>query len=89
MLTLRADFAIENAPEQNVTVMPSGSSSSPWQVWYLDGMTAHQQAAQVAVGIISRGPRYKTPPPNSPDDIQVELVCMQAPQQPSYSTSNS
>lgn len=85
---LLLDFAIEKTPEQNVTIMPSGSGFSPWQVWYIDGMTAHQQASQVAVGIISRGPAYNSPPPYSPDEIQVELVCMQAPQGPS-SGSNS
>lgn len=84
----RVDFAIETTPEQNVTVMTSGSGHSPWQVWYIDGMTAHQQASQVAVGIISRGPTYNSPPPYSPEEIQIELVCMQAPQSPS-SASNS
>lgn len=63
-----------------MTVMTSGSGENPWQVWYIDGMTAHQQASQVAIGIISRGPLYNIPPPYSPDEIQVELVCMEAPQ---------
>ncbi len=60
--------------------MTSGSGEEPWQVWYLDGMTARQQASQVAVGIITRGPMYNSSPPYSPDDIQVELVCMKAPE---------
>lgn len=60
--------------------MTPGSGNNPWQVWYLDGMTAHQQASQVAVGVISRGPTYNSPPPDSPDQIQIELVCIQAPQ---------
>jgi hypothetical protein len=79
------EFAKEGA-NQNVTVMPSGSGDHPWQVIYLDDMTADQQASQVAVGIISRGPSYNSPPPMSPDDIQVELVCLQAPQSPQTGT---
>jgi hypothetical protein len=73
------DFAKERVPDQNVTLMPPGSGAFPWQVWYIDGMNARQQANQVAVGIISRGPSYNSAPPDSPDDIMVELVCVQAP----------
>ncbi|KAJ6009098.1 hypothetical protein N7499_000948 [Penicillium canescens] len=73
------DFAKERVPDQNVTLMPPGSGAFPWQVWYIDGMNARQQANQVAVGIISRGPSYNSAPPDSPDDIMVELVCLQAP----------
>lgn len=79
-LTLPSDFAKERTPFQNVTVLTPGSSTSPWQVWYIDSMTAHQQASQVAVAIISRGPTYNSQPPYSPEEIQIELVCMQAPQ---------
>lgn len=80
------DFAKEGT-DQNVTVMPSGSGTHPWQVWYLDDMTAHQQASQVAIAIITRGPTYDSPPPISPDEIQVELVCLQAPQSPPSGSS--
>lgn len=74
-------FAKEST-DQNVTVMSPGSGDHPWQVWYLDDMTADKQASQVAVGFITRGPSYNSPPPMSPNDIQVELVCVQAPQRP-------
>ena len=67
--------------------MPSGSGERPWQVFYLDDMTDHQQASQVAVGIIIRSPSYNSPPPMSPDEIQVELVCLQAPQIPPSGSS--
>ncbi|CAG7960386.1 unnamed protein product [Penicillium olsonii] len=73
------DFAKEHVPGRNVTLMPPGSGAWPWQVWYLDGMNAHKQASQVAVGIISRAPSYNSSPPDSPDDIMVDLVCLQAP----------
>ncbi|KAJ5124475.1 uncharacterized protein N7515_008300 [Penicillium bovifimosum] len=73
------DFARERVPGQNVTIMPPGSGAWPWQVWYLDQMNARKQASQVAVGIISRAPSYNSAPPDSPDDITVELVCVQAP----------
>jgi len=76
------DFAKERVPGPNVTIIPSGSGSHPWQVWYIDGMTSQQQASQVAVGIIARSPTYNSPPPLSPDEIQVELVCLLAPQAP-------
>ena len=42
-------------------------------------MSAHKQASQVAVGIISRAPSYNSAPPDSPNDIMVDLVCLQAP----------
>ncbi|KAF3386959.1 hypothetical protein F1880_001158 [Penicillium rolfsii] len=76
------DFAKERTPDPNVSVMPPGSSHHPWQVWYIDGMTSNQQASQVAVGIIARSPTCNGPPPLTPDEIQVELVCLQAPQGP-------
>jgi hypothetical protein len=77
-------------PQQNVTVMTPGSGYNPWQVWYIDDMTSRQQASQVALGIITRSPTYDSEPPHSPDDVQVELVCMQAPRAPpSGSSSNS
>ncbi|KAJ5252209.1 hypothetical protein N7489_002619 [Penicillium chrysogenum] len=73
------DFAKERVPDKNVTIMPPGSGAWPWQVWYLDDMSARNQASQVAVGIISRAPSYNSIPPDGPDDIMVELVCVQAP----------
>ncbi|OQE28430.1 hypothetical protein PENSTE_c003G03748 [Penicillium steckii] len=82
-------FARESLPQQNVTVMTPGSGYTPWQVWYIDDMTSHQQASQVALGIISRTPIYDQDPPHSPDDIQVELICVQAPQAPPSGSSNS
>lgn len=69
--------------------MTSGSGENPWQVWYIDDMTAHQQASQVAIGIITRGPMFNSPPPYSSDEIQVELVCMKAPQGARGSDSNT
>ncbi|KAJ5780741.1 hypothetical protein N7457_005901 [Penicillium paradoxum] len=81
------DFARERVPDRNVTIMPPGSGAWPWQVWYLDHMNAHKQASQVAVGIISRSPSYNSIPPDGPDDIMVELVCVQAPSSGSSSVS--
>ena len=74
-------------PDQQVTVMKEGSSHHPWQVWYLENMTDQQQASQVAVGIVSRAPSYDSNPPVSADSIQVELVCVQAPQAPPSGSS--
>ncbi|KAJ6093486.1 hypothetical protein N7486_008775 [Penicillium sp. IBT 16267x] len=82
------DFAYEQAPSREVTIMKPGSSYHPWQVWYLDRMTDIQQASQVAVGIVSRCPSFDSHPPLSPDDIQIELVCLQAPQGPTGSGSS-
>ncbi|KAJ5584574.1 uncharacterized protein N7459_004374 [Penicillium hispanicum] len=73
------DFAFESTASSNVTLMTPGSGDHPWQVWYLD-MTAKKQASQVAVGIISRAPVYNSAPPQKPEEIQIELVCLQAPQ---------
>ncbi|KAJ5155400.1 hypothetical protein N7492_008203 [Penicillium capsulatum] len=72
------EFAVEQTSNHNTTLMTPGSPSDPWQVWYLDQMTAHQQANQVAVGIISRGPSHHSTP-QRPSDFQIELVCVQAP----------
>lgn len=74
-------------PDQQVTVMKAGTGYHPWQVWYIDGMTDSQQASQVAVGIVSRAPCFDSNPPTSPDDIQIELVCLQAPQGPPSGSS--
>ncbi|CRL20346.1 unnamed protein product [Penicillium camemberti] len=82
------DFARERVPDRNVTIMPPGSGAWPWQVWYLDNMNAHNQASQVAVGIISRAPAFNSSPPDGPDDIMVELVCVQAPSSGSSKSSH-
>lgn len=66
-------------PGQNATLRSTGSMDDPFSVWYLDGMTANDMADQVAVAIFSRGPTYNSQPPSSPDDIQIELACVQAP----------
>ncbi|KAF7712167.1 Uncharacterized protein PECH_001014 [Penicillium ucsense] len=74
-------FVKERYPaSQPPQVKSAGSWWHPWRVWYIDGMTSDQQASQVAVGIVARSPAYGSPPPASPDDIQIELVCLQAPQ---------
>ncbi|KAJ5623991.1 hypothetical protein N7510_000300 [Penicillium lagena] len=73
------EFVLESMPDQRVSVMTPGTSGHPWQIWYLDDMTTQSQASEVAVGIISRAPSYNGPPPLSPDDIQVQLICLQAP----------
>ena len=52
-------------------------------------MTAHQQAQQVAVAILSRAPSYDSEPPDSQEDIQIELACIQAPSSGALVTSNS
>lgn len=81
------DFAYEEFPSREVTIMKPGSGYHPWQVWYLDDMTDAKQASQVAVGIISRAPCLNGIPPLSPDGIQIELVCLQAPQGPPTGSS--
>ncbi|OKL62023.1 hypothetical protein UA08_02527 [Talaromyces atroroseus] len=65
----------------NVSVAPSGSASSSWRTWTIPDITPMQQAREVAVGIITRGPVYGSEPLTSPDDIQIELVCSRAPKQ--------
>ncbi|KAJ6028756.1 hypothetical protein N7540_004332 [Penicillium herquei] len=82
------DFAYEQVPSQEVTIMKGGAGYHPWQVWYIDQMTDIQQASQVAVGIASRAPSFGDQPPLTPGDIQIELVCLQAPQGPSGSKDN-
>lgn len=67
--------------------MKGGSGYHPWQVWYLDDMTDAQQASQVAVGIASRSPTHDGRPPLTPDEIQIELVCLQAPEGPPTGSS--
>lgn len=78
MLTV-IGYAQESAPDQTATIQTAGSSSSPWKTWYVDRMTARQQAEQVAVAIFSRSPSDDSPPPTSKKDIQIGLACAQAP----------
>ncbi|KAE8354803.1 hypothetical protein BDV28DRAFT_146720 [Aspergillus coremiiformis] len=72
-------FASETVSDKIARIKTSGSSDHPWKTWYNDNMTAKQQADQVAVAIISRSPSYDSPPLKSKDDVQIELVCLQAP----------
>ncbi|KAB8236092.1 hypothetical protein ETB97_009725 [Aspergillus alliaceus] len=72
-------FASETVSDKLARIKTSGSSDNPWKTWYIDNMTAKQQADQVAVAIISRSPSYDSPPLKSKNDVQIELVCLQAP----------
>ncbi|KAJ9244573.1 hypothetical protein DTO271D3_8646 [Paecilomyces variotii] len=74
-------FAQENEVGQSVQIMDPGNSVSPWQTWFVHGVSASEQAEQVAVGILSRGPTYASEPLKSPHDVQIELVCVRAPQE--------
>ncbi|PLN81575.1 hypothetical protein BDW42DRAFT_95056 [Aspergillus taichungensis] len=80
------EFAQEIDVDKSAKLQPSGSSSNPWKTWYIDNMSDHQQAEQVAVAIFSRGPSYNSLALKSKDEIDLELVCVQAPD--SGSTSN-
>ncbi|KAJ1705921.1 hypothetical protein AFGD_012250 [Aspergillus flavus] len=80
-------FASETVNDKVAMMSTSGSSDDPWKTWYIDNMTAKQQADQVAVAIISRSPSYNSPPLKSKDDVQVELVCLQAPSTGSSSSN--
>lgn len=72
-------FASEYIPPQTVAMHNSGSSSGPWKTWFINDMSAGRQADEVAVAIISRSPVYGWPPLASKDEVQIELVCIQAP----------
>ncbi|GMF71017.1 unnamed protein product [Aspergillus oryzae] len=87
LLTLLPAFASETVNDKVAMMSTSGSSDDPWKTWYIDNMTAKQQADQVAVAIISRSPSYDSPPLKSKDDVQVELVCLQAPSTGSSSSN--
>ena len=63
-------------PQQSLRIHGSGSSSSPWKVWFSESLTASSQANEAAMAIISRSP---TSGVNSIDDIQVNLACIRAP----------
>jgi len=78
MLTVPG-FAQESKPERTATIQTAGSNLSPWKTWYIDRMSARQQAEQVAVAIFSRSPSDDSPLPKSKDDVQIELACLQAP----------
>lgn len=81
VLTILATvFAQERVPEQYVTLRSPGSMFDPFKTWYVNNTTASDQADQVAVAILSRGPSYHSEPPRSPDDVQIELACLQAPE---------
>lgn len=72
-------FAQESKPERTATIQTAGSNLSPWKTWYIDRMSALQQAEQIAVAIFSRSPSDDSPPPKSKDDVRIELACLQAP----------
>ncbi|KAL1867969.1 hypothetical protein Plec18167_008435 [Paecilomyces lecythidis] len=74
-------FAQEDEVSGSVEVVDSGNSVSPWQTWFVHGVTASEQAEQVAVGILSRGPTYGSEQLKNPDDVQIDLVCVRAPQE--------
>lgn len=70
---------MENEDDKTAVIKTTGSSDDAWATWLIDDMTAAEQAQQVAVGILSRTPMYGTTLPQNQSDIQVELVCAQAP----------
>jgi hypothetical protein len=70
-----------NQSDCNVNVSPSGNTGSVWRTWNISNVTPLQQAQEVAVGIITRGPVYGSKPLASPQDINIELVCSRAPKQ--------
>lgn len=74
-------------PDQSASLRRSGSVDDPFDTWFVDNMTAKQQADQVAVAILSRAPAYDSDPPSSEKDIQIELACIQAPSGGSSSSS--
>ncbi|PYH41667.1 uncharacterized protein BP01DRAFT_162661 [Aspergillus saccharolyticus JOP 1030-1] len=81
-------FVQETGPDQTAKIQTAGSSNNPWRTWFIDNMTAHEQAAQVAVAIISRAPAYDGLLPQQSGDVQVELVCTQAPSSGGSSSSS-
>ncbi|KAL5002865.1 hypothetical protein BDV10DRAFT_86287 [Aspergillus recurvatus] len=82
------EFAVENEDDKTAVIKKTGSSDNTWSTSLIDNMTAAQQAEQVAVGIISRTPMYGSTPPQSQNDIQLELVCAQAPSSGTSSSSD-
>ncbi|PYH95303.1 hypothetical protein BO71DRAFT_290475, partial [Aspergillus ellipticus CBS 707.79] len=82
-------FAQETDTDMTATIQTAGSSDNPWKTWFIDNVTANEQAEQVAVAILSRAPSYNGLPPEHMDDIQVELICTQAPSTGGSSSSSS
>ncbi|OJJ33784.1 hypothetical protein ASPWEDRAFT_112969 [Aspergillus wentii DTO 134E9] len=81
-------FVQESVADRTATIQTPGDSDSPWRNFLLDGLTASQQAEQVAVAIFSRAPSYDSGPPETKDEIDVNLVCVQAPSSGSSSSSD-
>ncbi|KAE8552711.1 hypothetical protein EYB25_004090 [Talaromyces marneffei] len=80
-VVVNATTADSNNSREAINVAEPGNPSSPWRTWYIPGVTAMGQAQEVAVGIIARTPNHGSKPLNSPNDIQLELVCARAPRQ--------
>ncbi|KAL2868168.1 uncharacterized protein BJX67DRAFT_380366 [Aspergillus lucknowensis] len=80
-------FAIENEDDKIAVIKKTGGSDKPWSTFFIDNMTAGDQAEQVAVAIISRTPSYGTEPPSKKEEIQIEFICARAPS-PGSSTSD-
>ncbi|KAL4884187.1 hypothetical protein BJY04DRAFT_15613 [Aspergillus karnatakaensis] len=81
-------FAIEIDTDQTTIIKDKGNSEDPWSTWFIDNMTAAEQAEQVAVGIISRTPTYGAPLPSSYSGVDIELVCARAPSPGSSSSDD-
>ncbi|KAL4916858.1 hypothetical protein BDW62DRAFT_185433 [Aspergillus aurantiobrunneus] len=79
-------FVMENEDDKTAIIKTTGDSDHPWSTWFVDNMTAAQQAEQVAVGIVARTPAYGSSATVDQNDIQVELLCARA---PSLGTSSS
>ncbi|PWY75131.1 hypothetical protein BO70DRAFT_296489 [Aspergillus heteromorphus CBS 117.55] len=80
-------FAQETDTDLTATIQTAGTSDDPWKTWFIDNVTANEQAEQVAVAFLSRAPSYNGLPPDTEDDIQVELICTQAPSSGGSSSS--
>ncbi|KAF9893909.1 hypothetical protein FE257_008880 [Aspergillus nanangensis] len=83
------EFAQETDTDQSATIQTSGNAGNPWKTWFIDNMSGTQQADQVAVAIISRGPSYNSLALESQDEVQIELACIQAPSSGSSSTTDT
>ncbi|RDW74376.1 uncharacterized protein DSM5745_07038 [Aspergillus mulundensis] len=82
------EFAVENEEDMTAVIKKTGNSDSPWSTFLIDNMTAAEQAEQVAVGIITRTPMYGSAMPRTQEEIQLELVCAQAPSPGTSSSSD-
>ena len=76
----------EDENTKEAYVKTHGNPDSPWESWFIDDMSASDQAQQVAVGIIGRVPAETAPKPKKESEIQIELVCARAPSQGSSSS---